>query len=165
MTTPRRPTAPFAAAGRATEAAMGLATDLASDVVDGLKKSDRSFRLKAGVVGTWLVLSVVTLWVSCPSSGPANSLGAIARLQATSVGQVISVRNDSDGTVWTEVALVLDDTWRYERRRTVRAGDTVTPRVEDFTQDGLPPPADYRPQKLTVQCEQGRVSIPLVERR
>jgi hypothetical protein len=169
MTTPRRSNATLAAAGRATgratEAAVGMATDLASDVVEGLRRSDRSFRLKAGVVGTWLLLSVVTLWVACPGSGPANSLGAVARLQSTSVGPVISVKNDTDGTVWTEVALVLDDTWRYERRRTIRAGDTITARVEDFNRDGSPPPADYRPQKLTVQCQQGRVSIPLAEKR
>ena len=135
----------LAAAGRARDAAVGLATDLATDVVDGFKKSSRTLRRKAAVVGTWLLLSVVTMWAACPSSGPTNSLGAVARLQATSVGQVISVRNDTDGTIWTEVALVLDDTWRYEKRRTIRAGDTVTPRVEDFRKDDQPPPAGYRP--------------------
>jgi hypothetical protein len=142
-----------------------LASDLATDVVQGLKKSDRTLRLKAGVVGTWLLLSVITMWAACPSSGPANSLGAVARLQSTSVGQVISVRNDSDGTIWTEVALVIDDAWRFEKRRTIRPGDTVTLPLEQFRQDELPPPSQYRPQKLTVQCEQGRVSVSLVEKR
>ena len=163
----QKPTAkaPLAAAGRAGVAAVGMATDLATDVVEGLKKSSRTLRLKATVVGTWILLSVITMWAACPTFGPTNSLGAVVRLQATSVGQVISVRNDSDGTIWTEVALVLDDTWRYERRRTIRAGDTVTPRLEDFRKDDLPPPAAHKPQKLTIQCEQGRVSIPLAEKR
>jgi hypothetical protein len=162
---PNRSAAPLAAAGRARDAAVGMATDLATDVVDGLKKSNRTARLKATVVGTWVLLTLVTLWVACPSSGPANSLGATARLQSTSVGQVLSVRNESDGTIWTEVVLVLDDTWRYERRRTIRPGDRVTPRIEDFRSGDLPPGAAYRPQKLTVQCQQGRVSLPLVEKR
>jgi hypothetical protein len=165
MTKTTRSTATIEAAGRARDAAVELASDLATDVVQGLRKSDRTLRLKAGVVGTWLLLSVITMWAACPSSGPSNSLGAVARLQATSVGPVLSVRNDSDGTIWTGVTLVLDDTWRFEKRRTIRPGDTATPRLEDFTQDGLPPPSQYRPQKLTVQCEQGRVSISLVEKR
>jgi hypothetical protein len=158
-------TATIAAAGRAKDAAVGLATDLAGDMVDGIKRSDRPLRLKAAVVGTWLLLSAFTMWAACPSSGPSNSLGAVARLQATSVGPVVSVHNDTDDTIWTEVELVLDGAWRYDRRRTVRAGDNVTAPLEDFRKDGQPPPADYRPQRLSVQCQQGRVTISLVEKR
>jgi hypothetical protein len=157
--------ATLAAAGRATNAAVGMATDLATDLVDGVKKSDRPVRLKAAVVGTWLLLTVITIWSACPSTGPRNSLGAVARLQSTSVGQVVSLRNETDGTIWTGVELILDDTWRYDRRRTIRPGDAVTPRVEDFVKDGQPAPATLRPTKLTVLCEQGRVSLPLAERR
>jgi hypothetical protein len=155
----------IAAAGRAKDAAVGLASDLATDLVDGLKKSDRPLRLKAAVVGSWLLLSVITMWSACPSSGPRNSLGATARLQSTSVGQVISLRNDTDATIWTEVELILDDTWRYDRRRTIRPGDTVTPRLEEFRKDGEPPPSSLKPNRLTVQCDQGRVTLPLVEKR
>ena len=89
----------------------------------------------------------------------------MARLQATSVGQVISVRNDSDGTIWTEVALVLDDTWRYEKRRTIRAGDTVTPPRRGLPQGRPAAARQLQAPKLTIQCEQGRVSLPLVEKR
>ena len=158
-------TATIAAAGRARDAAVGMATDLATDLVDGLKKSDRTLRLKAGVVGTWLLLTVITMWSTCPSTGPSNSLGAVARLQSTSVGQVVSLRNETEGTIWTGVELILDDTWRYDRRRTIRPGDAVTPRVEDFVKDGLPAPATLKPTRLTVQCEQGRVSLSLAEKR
>jgi hypothetical protein len=160
MTTPNSRTT-LAVAGRVRAAAV----ELASGLVGGFKRSDRTFRRKAAVVGTWFLLSLMTMWAACPSSGPSNSLGAEARLQATSVGLVLSVHNDTDGSVWSDVTLTLDDTWRYDRRRTIRAGDTVTPRLEDFRKDGEPPPADYRPQKLTVQCQQGRVSIPLGDRR
>lgn len=158
-------TAAIAAAGRARDAAVGLATDLATDLVDGLKKSDRPLRLKAAVVGTWLLLSIATMWTACPRTGPTNSLGATVRLQTTSVGQVVSVRNDTEGTIWTEVELILDDTWRYDRRRTIRPGHNITPRVEDFAKDGVPAPADLKPTRLTIQCDQGRVSLPLTERR
>jgi hypothetical protein len=156
-------TSSLAAAGRARDAAVETASNIAADLLAGVKKSSPTFRRKAVVVGTWVLLSIITMWAACPSTGPSNSLGAVARVQATSVGQVVSVRNDTEGTTWTEVSLVLDDGWRYEKRRTMRAGDTVTLRVEDFLKEGQPPPASYRPGKLTVQCEQGRVSIPLVE--
>ena len=115
--------------------------------------------------GTWLLLTVVTMWSACPSTGPEPTRSAPWRgSRPTSVGQVVSVRNDTDGTIWTEVALMLDDTWRYEqahhparrRRHAARRG---------LRQDGQPPPATLRPAKLTVQCEQGRVSLPLTERR
>jgi hypothetical protein len=158
-------TATLAAAGRARDAAVGLASDLASDMVEGIKRSDRPLRRKAAVVGTWILLSAITMWAACPAFGPGNSLGAVARLQATSVGPVISVHNDSDDTVWTEVELVLDDAWRYRKRRTFRAGDTVTVRLEEFTQEGQPPPPGHRPQKLALQCAQGRVSLSLLEKR
>ena len=81
------------------------------------------------------------------------------------MGLVVSVRNESDDTIWTEVDLVLDDAWRYQKRRTVRAGDTVTAPLEDFRRDDLPPPPDYKPRKLSVQCQQGRVALSLVEKR
>ena len=162
---PTATNATIAAAGRAKDAAVGMATDLTNDLVDGLRKSDRTLRLKAGVIGTWLLLAVITIWSACPSTGPTNSLGAVARLQSTSVGQVVSLRNETESTIWTGVELILDDTWRYDRRRTIRPGDAVTPRVEDFVKDGQPAPATLKPAKITVQCEQGRVSLPLTERR
>ena len=163
--TPGPANATIAAAGRATTAAVGMASDLATDLVDGLKRSNRPLRLKAGIVGTWLLLTVITLWSACPSTGPSNSLGAVARLQSTSVGQVISLRNEAESTIWTGVELILDDTWRYDRRRTIRPGDAVTPRVEDFVKDGQPAPATLKPSRITVQCDQGRISLPLTERR
>jgi hypothetical protein len=153
----------MAVAVKAREAAVDLANEVAGDLVQGIKKSNRYAKLKATVVGTWLLLSVITMWVACPSSGPSNSLGAQARLQATSVGQVLSIRNDSDGAIWTEVTLVLDDDWSSDGHRTFRPGEGTTVRLEDFRHEGLPPPAALRPRKLTIQSEQGRVSLPLVE--
>jgi hypothetical protein len=165
-TTPRTSrTDAFAAAAKARDAAVDLASEVAGDLVQGIKKSNRYTKLRATVFGTWLLLTVVTLWVSCPSSGPTNSLGAQARLQVTSVGQVISIRNDSDSAIWSEVTLVIDDQWSYDRHRIFRAGEGTTVRVEDFRHEGQAPPADLRPKRLTIQCDQGRVTLPLLEQK
>jgi hypothetical protein len=151
---------PLAAAARVT----GAARDLAAEVASGLRRTDRSLRLRAAALGTWLLLAMVSVWVACPGSGPSNSLGAVARLQSTSVGQVISVRNDSDGEIWTEVSLVLDGTWRYEDRRTMRPRDVVTPRLDEFLADGRPPPDGHQPRRLTISCRQGDVTLDLLAR-
>ena len=57
--------------------AVGAAGDLASDLAEGYRKSTRYFKLRAAIVGTWALLSAVTLWAACPASqGPSNALGA-----------------------------------------------------------------------------------------
>jgi hypothetical protein len=153
------------AAVKAKDAAVDLANEVAGDLVQGIKKSNRYAKLKAAVVGAWLALTVITLWVASSPSGPSNSLGAQARLQTTSVGLVVSIRNDSEDAIWTEVRLVLDDDWAFEGHRVFRPGEGTTVRLEDFRHEGMPPPAELRPRKLTIQTEQGRVSLPLVEAR
>src|SRR5512144_1884530 len=88
---------------------LGAAGDLAADVADGYRKSTRYFRLRAAIVGTWALLSVVTFWVACPSSGPTNALGAkVALLSAKAGGSLMGtqvfVENDSR-RMWTDVVL------------------------------------------------------------
>src|SRR5512132_890577 len=57
--------------------AVGAAGDLASDLAEGYRKSTRYFKLRAAMVGTWALLSLVTLWAACPpSDAPRNALGA-----------------------------------------------------------------------------------------
>lgn len=150
---------PLAAAQRVK----GLARDVASELADGYRKSTRYFKLRAAVVGTWAILSMVTLWAACPSSGPANSLGAEVRMVSEGLlGAQVMVKNASDRN-WTEVVLTLDADWRWEKR-TIRSGDDVVVAVARFRKDGATAPGDLKPAALTVECEQGRVTTPLAAR-
>ena len=140
----------------------GAARDLAADLTEGFRKSDRAFKLRSAVVGTWVVLALVTFWVACPSTvGPGhNALGAVVQLEPESfMGTQIGVHNDSDRH-WTDVVFTLDDGWRHEER-TVRAGDRVVLSMEKFTADGRQAPRDLKPRRLQIDCEQGHVTAQL----
>jgi hypothetical protein len=155
MTQPAR-TDPLAAAARVTEAAKDLATDLA----EGFRKSDRTFKRRSAVVGTWAVLALLSVWIACPSSGPTNSLGAVARLDTGGImGTQVLVHNDSR-ELWTEVVFTLDEGWRLEKR-TVRAGDKLVLSVSAFAKEGRQAPSDLKPRSLTIECAEGKAITPL----
>jgi hypothetical protein len=120
-----------------------------------LRRSDRFFRMRLGVVVAWAAISGVTLFAACPSSGPANSLGAdIQVLRESFVGGTqVMVRNDSD-EMWTDVVVTLDGEWRW-RQPTLRAKDQVVVSTAHFRRGQEPPPAEYRPRRLEVECRQG----------
>jgi len=159
MTQPPRPD-PSNTTARMT----GAAKDLASDLAEGIRKSDRYVRLRAAVVGTWAILALLTFWVACPSSGPGNSLGAVVQLLPESImGTQILVHNDSD-RLWTDVVFTIDATWKHERK-TVRGGDKVVLSADQFSRDGAPAPRDLKPKVLVIECEQGKVKAPLAGKR
>ena len=158
---------PLAAAHRVKDLALGAAQtaqtaamDAARDLAQRYEKSSRYFKLRAAVVASWALLSALALWLACPSSGPRNGLGAEAQLADSILGTQVLVRNESDRT-WTEVVLVLDGTWRYERKRTVRGGDKVVVSVGEFRRGDEAAPKDLRPRQLGVQCEQGDATLSL----
>ena len=144
------------AAARVKDAAL----DLAGDLTQGIRKADRPAKLRAAIIGTWALLAVVAMWISCPPSGPSNALDARVQLQADSImGTQILIQNDGDRT-WTDVALTLDGTWRMERR-TIRGGDKLVLATSAFQRDGQPAPPDLKPKELTIACSQGEVALPL----
>lgn len=155
MTQPARPD-PLAAAARVTEAAKDLATDL----TEGFRRSDRTFKRRSAVVATWVVLAFLSVWIACPPSGPTNALGAVARLDTGGImGTQVLVHNDSRD-LWTDVVFTLDDGWRLEKR-TVRAGDKLVLSVSVFSREGRQAPSDLKPRTLTIECAEGKVVTPL----
>lgn len=162
---------PVAAAQRVKEGvrdlargAIGAAGDLAADLAEGYRKSTRYFKLRAAVIGSWALLSVVTLWAACPSSGPTNSLGAKFQLLLRSepgvlTGSQVLVENDS-GRMWRDVVVTLDGGWRYEKK-TVRPQDKLVVSIAQFQKDGASAPPGLEPRSITLECSEGRVTAPL----
>ena len=155
------PPPPKGAAAPASAALPERARSLARSWTESLRRSDRFFRMRAGIVGSWLVISLVTLWGACPASGPSNPLGADVQLLRDSLvgGQQIMVRNESEEN-WTEVVLTLDDGWRREHK-TVRPHDLLVLPMSDFRREGEVAPRDFKPRRLTLECEQGRATFDL----
>lgn len=159
MTQPARPD-PLAAAARVT----GAARDAAAELAEGFRKSNRYFKLRTAVVGTWVVLALVTCWVACPPSGPTNSLGAVVELLPGSImGTQVLVANESE-KLWTDVVFTLDGEWRAERR-TIRGGDRVVLPTSSFKRGEEAAPAELQPKTLTITCEQGKVTAPLTPKK
>jgi len=129
--------------------------------VESFGRWDRFFKMRAGIVGSWAIISLLTVWAACPSSGPSNSLGADVQVLRDSLvgGQQLLVRNESPEN-WTEVVLTLDDGWRHEHK-TVRPHDQLVLSMTQFRREGQVAPRDFKPRRLTVECEQGRASFDL----
>lgn len=150
---------PAAAAQRVKD----LAQNLAADVTDSYRKTNRYLRLRATIVGSWVLLALVSLYTACPSSGPTNELSAeVTLLPETIVGQQISVSNGSKD-MWTEVKLTLDGQWTHTIR-TVRAGQNVVVGVTKFQRDGASAPQDLKPRRIEIRCDQGSVDLSLLQR-
>lgn len=163
---PPRPPGPARAAPPPSRAAAAASIpdrlrEAARSLAESFRRSDRFFKMRAGIVGSWLLVSAVTLWAACPSSGPANALGADVRVMRDFLvgGEQILVRNESEDN-WTEVVFTLDDGWRREQK-TVRPHDQLVLSTSDFRREGTPAPRDLKPRRLTVECEQGRATFDL----
>jgi hypothetical protein len=140
--------------------ALGAATDVATDVASGYRKSTRWMRLRAAVVATWAVLAVVTVWGACPSSGPQNALGAKAKLLAGSImGSQVFVENESD-QIWRDVVVTLEGGWRFEKR-TVRPSESFVVPTNRFAKDGTTAPQGLSSRTITIECSEGRITMPL----
>jgi hypothetical protein len=146
--------------------ALGAAGDLATDLGEAYRKSTRYFRMRAAIVGAWVLLSVITLWAACPpSSSPANALGARVQLLSRSnepgmlLATQVLVENDS-GQMWRDVVITLDGDWRYERK-TVRPQDKLVLAVTQFRKGTSAAPAELEPRAITIECAEGRVTAQL----
>ena len=140
--------------------AVGAAGDLASDVATGYRRSTRYFKLRAAVVGTWALLAALTFWSACPSSGPTNALGAKAKLLAGSImGSQVFVENESD-QIWRDVVVSLEGGWRYEKR-TVRPSESFVVPTNRFAKDGATAPPGLQSRTITIECAEGKVTVPL----
>jgi len=152
---------PLGASQRVKELA-GDVRELVADLASGYRRSTRYSKMRGAVIGSWVLLTLLTLWAACPSSGPRNSLGAEAQISEEVMGTQVLVRNGSSH-LWTDVTLVLDGTWRWQTA-TVRDGQRLVIAASKFTSEGTPAPADLKPKTLTVQCRQGKVTEPLSAR-
>jgi len=125
------------------------------------RRYSRFQRMRIGIVAGWAVLSLLAMWVACPGSGPSNSLGADVHVLKDSLvgGQQLLVRNESTA-IWTDVVLTLDGDWRHEQR-TMRPHDQLVLSMNQFRRGTEAAARDFKPQRLTIQCQEGRATFDL----
>lgn len=125
-----------------------LARDLAADVTDTYRKSNRFLRMRVGIVGGWGLLALLSLLVAFHTSERDDRI----RLEETSVGSVVWVNNTSDEN-WTDVTITIEGGWKLAIP-TVRHGETISPTLPKFTKDGVSAPADLSPRWIELECDQ-----------
>jgi hypothetical protein len=129
-------------------------------VVEGFRRAGRWKRWRLGFVAGWIAASLLALFIACPRTGPANSLGAdVQVLKDSLLGQQILIRNESDD-VWTDVVLTLDGGWRHVVR-TLRPREQVVLSPSQFDRAGEAAPVDLRARRLSIECGQGSASVDL----
>jgi hypothetical protein len=156
----------------AKEAALDVfynARSMVQDMVDDFRSSDRFFKYKAAVIGSWALLAVMAMFVSCPRPNTGeqhNSLDArvlikqVPALDRTITALYIENTSSSD---WGVTVLTLNNTFT-NALADVKAGGKAVVTLEKFSgQGGKTPPPDTRPQKLDIHCSQGDTSIDLTQ--
>ena len=123
-------------------------------LADDVRRADRFFKMRVGIVGAWAVISMATLWGACATFGPSNALGADVQVNRDSImGVQLLVRNEST-RIWEDVVLTLDDGWKYTHK-TMRPHDLVVLPMSSFKRGDDAPPRDYKPRALVIACGQG----------
>jgi hypothetical protein len=142
---------PLATAARVKD----MAVDLAGDLAKEYRKSSRQDRLRAAIIGGWLLLSAFTVCVAFASPA-TNDLNALAQLQQGGLlGTQISVENRS-GRPWTDVTLTLDGGWQYQTS-TIR--DQFVIGASRFAKNGVSAPEAFVPRSITIDCAQGSATL------
>jgi hypothetical protein len=131
--------------------------DLGERLADGFRRSDRFLRMRVAVVAAWAAVSLATLFFTCPSTGPANALGAEVHVREAAEsfigGAQVLVRNESD-EVWSDVVLTIDGEWRYSHPA-IRPREQIVVATTQFQRRGEPLGPEHRPRRLVVACDRG----------
>ncbi len=138
--------------------AAGVLRDLWSD----FRTSDRYFKYKALVLGTWILLSSTGVFVACPGSiGPENTIGARLTLVKVVDDEVITLFNES-GKDWREVMVLVNDQYGAAVPRVSHAAPENTFTVDRrklLGDQGQPAPAHLRITDIEVRTSNGRATL------
>ena len=132
-----------------------------SDLREDLRHRDRWFAWKAGIVASWIVLSLVCLGVagSGGADRPArNRLDAYVVVRTSSLSWALLVENRS-GRPWTSISLEVDGhTFRQER---LGPDERLVLSPAQFLAAGAALPADRPPRSARLTTAEGTAEIPL----
>jgi CheY-like chemotaxis protein len=95
--------------------------DSLGDAVEALRGKDHYFKLQAGLVLAWIVVSLATVGAVAWTGGPADKLGADVRAEMAVGGPVLLVTNNSSSR-WTDITYTLNESYVY-RQAVLEPGD------------------------------------------
>lgn len=145
--------------------AEGFSDRFAQGLAEGLKgfrRRDKYYKAQAGIVGAWLLTSLVTIITVFWAGRTQNKLGAEVRSETPVGGTVLLVTNTSD-TDWTDITYTLNGEY-IARQANLGPHDHVSLPIKRFRKGGAAgkhPPRDLVPQLIGIHCEQGQFQTTL----
>lgn len=144
----------------AREAAHWLRSE-ASRLVDNYKGKSRYFKWRFWIIAAYVGIAAASVVMALP---PLNTIDAYVRPTVDFRSRlIVSVENQS-GAPWTNLRLVLDETWVFEQAQ-VPAGERVSPDVTQFVKlrgkERTGAPENLRPRTLRVETDQGDFEAPV----
>ena len=154
---PRRVTGEFLAT--ATHDTALNAAGLLRDVWDDFKSSDRFFKYKAMVLVSWLVLTVTSVGIACPTSGlRTNSFGARLVVAGDANAPIYMVKNDSTEP-WQDVEVLVNGEYRSTAAQVDAQREITLSPVVLYNSAGVRAPADLRITQIDVQIADDKVTL------
>jgi len=153
----RRITGEFLRAG-ATETALNVG-GLLRDALDDFKSSDRYFKYKAMVLVSWLVLTVTSVGVACPSSGfRTNSFGARLVVAGDATSPIYMVKNEG-AEPWQDVEVLVNGQYRSTAAQVDAQREITLSPVILYDSAGARAPAELRINEIVVQINDEKVTL------
>jgi hypothetical protein len=124
--------------------------------IEDFKESNKYFKIKVGIISSYVAVSLVTVFVFIPP-GDLNEIDAVVRVRkADSIvgGRFFKVQNQSSET-WKKIALTLNEDFTAKWPR-IRAGKSRSIFFVKFRNSaGKSPDESFRKVKLRIETDQG----------
>jgi hypothetical protein len=128
---------------------------------DDFRSSDRFFKYKALIMGAWIVLSLVGVYVAWPRTPEASNNALKARLIQTDVAGLVAyaVVNDSN-SAWEKIVVKVNGGQYKGTYPSVAAGDQLPLNGKVLlAPDGDPAPPDLTITDIHLQTKSGEIRI------
>jgi hypothetical protein len=129
---------------------------------EDFRNADRYFKVKAGILGAWAVLSLAGVWVACPGApvllGPSTALGARLIMGEEPEHPAYVLSNESD-RAWEDVVVVVNHSFRAAISHVEpRAFVTITPK-QLMGDNGKLAPFNLKATDIELHTKKGSVLL------
>jgi hypothetical protein len=140
------------------------AFSILGEVIEDFKNADRFFKYKAGVLTTWLLLTVLSFAIACPGGdAPSNRIDAHLVIAGEAARPIYMIRNDSD-TDWNQVEISVNG-GRFKGTLSQLKGNggsfTLSGAVL-YTDDGTRAPSNLAIEAIDLKVYQPSATVPLL---
>lgn len=132
------------------------------EMVQDFREQDRFFKYKAGIVGGWIFISVLSLVIACPGRGiETTDLGArvtvLPNSERPTASPSLTVTNTDDDP-WENVIFVVNGKYRATVEK-IDAGGIYTLTPKNLLGPEGPMPADERFRSAEMRTDDGKAEL------